>query len=183
MKSKHLLIIGITSLISLNSCVTANKCNEKFPPYIQSSDTVIVNVSEDVFLKDVIISPIPTNLSYKTQQIAITRDTVVVSTNDTIIITNTVKNGNLTTECSTTNLEDIIKALKIKIQKQETTITQKEQLYTDVKAENKQLKILTKSENENAKANKFNKLSKVLMWLFLIIALFTFVFSIFKFKK
>ncbi len=63
------------------------------------------------------------------------------------------------------------------------TINNLQSIYANTKAENKKLKILTKENVQNAKANKNKALSKIFMWIFLSIALLTLAFSIFKFKR
>jgi len=99
------------------------------------------------------------------------------------ISTITKKGDSIKIKCKTDELQLIIDSLVLEAEINQLTINKLESVYTDTKAENKKLKIMTKENVQNAKANKYEKLGKVLMWLFLIVALFIFVFSIFKFKK
>jgi len=181
---KNVILISAISLV-LSSCVTANKCNDKFPDRLLTSDTLTTSKVEDVLLGNILVNLGDVDLSLETPNLDIRfiRDTVIVNTNDTLIITNTIKGGQQSIKCETVKLESIIKGLNVKIRSYETLVTNTKQLYVDVKAENRKLKILTKENVHNAKANKNKALSKIFMWIFLSIALITLAFSIFKFKR
>jgi len=178
-------VILISAILLLSSCITSKKCNDKFPDRLLTSDTLTTSKVEDVLLGNILVNLGDVDLSLETPNLDIRfiRDTVIVNTNDTLIITNTIKGGQQSIKCETVKLESIIKGLNVKIRSYETLVTNTKQLYVDVKAENRKLKIVTKENVQNAKANKNNALSKVFMWIFLSIAVMTLAFSIFKFKR
>ena len=179
MRSPKKILIAIL-ILSLSSCVTSKKCNDKFPSKVLISDTLTTSKIEDILLGDILDSLEIADLSLETPKfdIRLIRDTVIVNTNDTLIITNTVKGGQQSIKCETVKLEYIIKGLNVKIRSYETLITNTEQLYVDAKAENKKLKLdIKKIDAENkvevkrADSQKFKYLAKMLSWIALIIGL------------
>ena len=111
---KSITIISVASLV-LSSCLTANKCNDKFPDRLLTSDTLTTSKVEDVLLGNILVNLGDVDLSLETPNLDIRfiRDTVIVNTNDTLIITNTIKGGQQSIKCETVKLESIIKGLNV----------------------------------------------------------------------
>ena len=184
---KSVILISAASLV-LSSCVTANKCNDKFPTKELSIDSIYNKVDTIIVFKEVPIKLDPINFYSDWWDIRDLKDSA-----ETILPkggplekgqVSIKKDGPLIkVRCLTDSLNYVIDSLALNLSYNQLTISKLEQKYFDVKAENRKLKIVTKENVQNAKAGKNKALSKIFMWIFLSIALLTLAFSIFKFKK
>ena len=178
----------ISASLVLSSCVTANKCNDKFPTKELSIDSIYNKVDTIIVFKEVPYNLPSFNFSSGWWKISdlIDDKEIELPKSDNLqkgISTITKKGDSIKIKCTSDELQIIIDSLILEAEINQLTINNLQSVYTDVKAENKKLKILTKENVQNAKANKNKALSKILMWIFLSIALITLAFSIFKFKK
>ena len=186
---KNVILISVIILsLTLNSCVTANKCNDKFPTKELSIDSIYNKVDTIIVFKDVPYNLPSFNFSSGWWKISdlINDKEIELPKSDNLqkgISTITKKGDSIKIKCKTDELQIIIDSLVLEAEINQLTINKLESVYVDTKAENKKLKILTKENVQNAKANKNNALSKIFMWIFLSIALITLAFSIFKFKR
>lgn len=181
-----ILIISLSLLLS--SCITSKKCNEKFPIAPISIDSIYSKVDTIMVFRDVPYNLPSFNFTsdwWKIADLIDDKETPIPKAD--IVqkgsVTVTKKGDSIKIKCKTDELQIIIDSLVLEAEINQLTINKLESVYTDVKAENKKLKILTKENVQNAKANKNNALSKIFMWIFLSIALLTLAFSIFKFKR
>ena len=181
-------VILISASLLLNSCITSKKCNEKFPIEAISTDSIYNKVDTIIVFKEVPYNLPSFNFSsewwkisdlIEDKEIELPKSDKSQKGKSTI----TKKGDSIKIKCKTDELQIIIDSLILEAEINQLTINKLESVYTDVKAENKKLKILTKENVQNAKANKNKALSKILMWIFLSIALLTLAFSIFNFKK
>ena len=181
-------VILISAILLLNSCITSKKCNEKFPIEAISTDSVYSKVDTIMVFKDV-----PYNLPsfsfssdwWKISDLIDDKETELPKSDKSQKGKSTItkKGDSYKIKCKTDELQIIIDSLILEAEINQLTINNLQSVYADTKAENKKLKILTKENVQNAKANKNKALSKILMWIFLSIALLTLAFSIFKFKR
>jgi hypothetical protein len=181
-------VILISASLVLSSCLTANKCNEKFPIAPISTDSVYSKVDTIMVFRDVPYNLPSFNFSSDWWKISdlIDDKEIELPKSDNLqkgISTITKKGDSIKIKCTSDELQIIIDSLILEAEINQLTINKLESVYTDTKAENKKLKILTKENVQNAKANKNKALSKIFMWIFLSIALITLAVSIFKFKK
>ena len=181
-------VILISASLLLNSCVTSKKCNEKFPVAPISIDSVYSKVDTIMVFRDVPYNLPSFNFSSEWWKISdlIDDKEIELPKSDKSqkgISTITKKGDSIKIKCTSDELQIIIDSLTLEAEINQLTINKLESVYTDTKAENKKLKILTKENVQNAKANKNNALSKIFMWVFLSIALITLAVSIFRFKK
>ena len=178
----------ISASLLLNSCITSKKCNDKFPIEAISTDSVYSKVDTIMVFRDV-----PYNLPsfsfssdwWDIRNIKEGAETILQKGGPIEKGTISIKKDGplIKIKCTSDELQLIIDSLVLESEINQLTINKLESVYTDVKAENKKLKILTKGNVQNAKANKNKALSKIFMWIFLSIALLTLAFSIFKFKR
>ena len=178
----------ISASLLLNSCITSKKCNDKFPIEAISTDSVYSKVDTIMVFRDVPYNLPSFNFSsdwWKIANLIDDKETPIPKADITQkgSATVTKKGDSYKIKCTSDELQIIIDSLVLEAEINQLTINKLESVYTDVKAENKKLKILTKENVQNAKANKNKALSKIFMWIFLSIALITLAFSIFKFKR
>jgi len=184
---KNAILISAASLV-LSSCVTANKCNDKFPSETISTDSIYSKVDTIIVFKDVPYNLPSFNFSsdwWKISDLIDDKETELPKSDKSQkgISTITKKGDNIKIKCKTDELQLIIDSLVLEAEINQLAINKLESVYTDVKAENKKLKILTKENVQNAKAGKNKALSKIFMWIFLSIAVMTLALSVFKFKR
>ena len=186
---KSVILISVIFLsLSLNSCVTSKKCNDKFPTKELSIDSIYNKVDTIIVFKDVPIKLNPIDFYsdwWDIRELKDSSETVLPRENQSSKgKTSVIKQGNnIKVKCLTDSLSYVIDSLTLNISYSQLTISKLEQVYLDVKAENKKLKILTKENVQNAKANKNKALSKIFMWIFLSIATLVLGFAIFKSKR
>ena len=178
----------ISASLLLNSCITSKRCNDKFPIEAISTDSVYSKVDTIMVFRDVPYNLPSFNFSsdwWKISDLIDDKETLIPKLDVTQkgSATVTKKGDSYKIKCTSDELQIIIDSLVLEAEINQLTINKLESVYTDVKAENKKLKILTKENVQNAKANKNKALSKIFMWIFLSIALLTLAFSIFKFKR
>ena len=178
----------ISASLLLNSCITSKKCNDKFPIEAISTDSVYSKVDTIMVFRDVPYNLPSFNFSsdwWKISDLIDDKEIELPKSDKSQKGKSTItkKGDSIKIKCKTDELQLIIDSLVLESEINQLTINKLESVYTDVKAENKKLKILTKENVQNAKANKNKALSKIFMWIFLSIALLTLAFSIFKFKR
>ena len=186
---KNVILISVIILsLLLNSCITSKKCNDKFPSETISTDSIYNKVDTIIVFRDVPYNLPSFNFSSEwwkisdlidDKEIELPKSDKSQKGKSTI----TKKGDSIKIKCKTDELQIIIDSLILEAEINQLTINNLQSVYADTKAENKKLKILTKENVQNAKANKNKALSKIFMWIFLSIALLTLAFSIFKFKR
>jgi len=152
-------VILISASLLLNSCITSKKCNDKFPIEAISTDSVYSKVDTIMVFRDVPYNLPSFNFSSEWWKISdlIDDKEIELPKSDNLqkgSATVTKKGDSYKIKCTSDELQIIIDSLILEAEINQLTINNLQSVYTDVKAENKKLKILTKENVQNAKANK-----------------------------